>query len=137
MANILEVQGKLKDGVVKRERDIFMNDKERQFFIELYPGASDIDALLKEFTPDEHNSKWASENQKLQQNKGDLDKLIKHRRAVAFLYSWKQCLWKHYKENELTLHLMGSSRCRWMINELEQLKNIQNEGQPIWTAKGK
>ena len=137
MANILEVQGKLKDGVVKQERDIFMNDKERQFFIELYPGASDIDALLKEFTPDEHNSKWESENQKLQQNKGDLDKLIKHRRAVAFMYSWKQCLWKHYKENELTLHLMGSSRCRWMINELEQLKNIQNEGQPIWTAKGK
>ena len=137
MANILEVQKNLEEKVVKEERDIFMNDKERQFFIELYPDASDVDALLEAFTPDYHNSEWHKENQKLQQNKGDLDKLIKHRRAVAFLYSWKQCLWKHYKENELTLHLMGSSRCRWMINELEQIKNIQNEGQPIWTAKGK
>jgi hypothetical protein len=133
MAKILELQEKLLE-VAKKERSIFSGDTERQFFIELF-SASSVDELLEKFTPSEHNSDWDVENQKVKQNSADIDKIIKARRAIAYMQSGKQCIFKHYKETELTAYIMGKARQNWTINELEQLKQSQDEGQSIWIAK--
>jgi len=133
MAKIDTLQEKLKS-LAEKERDVFRSKERRQFFIEWFP-ADNLDKLVEEFRPDEHNSEWEAEFQKLKQNTADIDKIIKNRRAVAYMYSGLKCVKKHYGENELTLHLMGYPRMNWVLNELQQLKDTQQEGQPIWAAK--
>lgn len=134
MAKILELQEKLSE-VAEKEKDIFSGKTERQFFIELFP-ASSLDELLEKFTPSEHNSDWDVENQKIKQNSADIDKIIKARRAIAYMQSGKHCMVKHYKETELTAYVMGIARQNWAINSLDQLKQTQDEGQSIWVSAG-
>jgi hypothetical protein len=133
MADILELRGKLKS-VAEQEKKIFQAEEPRQFFIELFPAGS-VEELIKEFEPDTHNSKAQAEFQKLKKSTADIDKYIKNRRAVAYMFSGKQCVKKHYEETELTCHVMGVARMNWVLNELEQLQRTQIEGQPIFTAK--
>lgn len=134
MADVLELKKSLKT-VAEREREAFQANEQRQFFIELFPGADTLETLLKAFDPDTHNGEAQSEFQKLKKSMADIDKYIKDRRAVAFMYSGKQCMRKHYEETELTCHVMGVPRMNWVINELEQLQRTQIKDKSIFTAK--
>ena len=133
MAKIDTLREKLQK-VAEQERDVIQQGGRHQFFIELY-GTSSLDEMLNDFTPDEHNSQWNTEYQKIKQNTADIDELIKNRRAVAYMYSGKQCCRRHYDETELALHVMGINRRNWMLNEFAQLEYTQKEGSPVWTAK--
>lgn len=134
MANILQLQGKLR-GVAEREKKIFQANERRQFFIELFPAGS-VEELAKEFDPDEHNSKVQEQFQGMKHNDFKLDELVKNRRAVAYMFSGKQCVKKHYEETELTLYVMGAPRMDWVMNELKQLEWTQAEGQKTFAAVG-
>lgn len=133
MADINSLRGTL-ESVAKEEQKVFEAKAQRQSFIEL-SGAGSLEDFLKKFDPDTPNKTAQAEFQKIKQNTFDPDKLIKARRAVAFMYSGMLCMKRHYEENELTLHVMGSPRMAWVLNELTQLKYTQEDGQPVWIAK--
>jgi len=140
MAKVLDLQKSL-SCVAEHERDVYDRKDRRKFFIEWMsdcsenPAVNSVDTLLEAFTPTEHNSAWQGEFQRIKQNSADLDKMIKDRRAVAYMFSGKQCCYKHYKEDELSLYKSGMARMNWVLNELEQLKMTQDESKPIWIAQ--
>ena len=92
--------------MVKKEKDFFSGSSPREFFIEAFP-ADDVDALLDEFDPETHNTKWDAERQKPAPNP---DKLMANRRAVAFMVAGKMGVHRRYKETELRAHLYGRAR---------------------------
>lgn len=127
----------------KYEKEVYRRKRRRKSFLEMMseyysPEYADekqiggLGALLWAFTPTYHNSEWEKEFQKIKQNEADQDKIIKNRRAVAYMFSGKQCCFKHYGESELSLHAAGINRMNWILNELEQLKMTQDESKPIW-----
>ena len=105
MAKIDQLIPKLR-AEAQKELEMFMGKAERQFFIETFQ-ADSVDALLKEYTPDEHNSKWDEERQK---PAPDPERIIQERQAIAFMNSGKLGLYRRYAETELTAHVVGNSR---------------------------
>lgn len=132
MPDVLSLRARLKQ-VADQEKQVYHSDKPRQYFIEWF-GASDVEDLLEQFTPDTHNSGWQAEYPKFKTNSVDIDKIIKDRRAIAYMYAGKQCMSKHYDETELKLHVQGLPRMYWVLNELDQLQRTQKPGSPVWTA---
>ena len=120
MADVKKLISNL-DSVYEQMTDMFSGSKPRQFFIELYDSGKTIDDLLKEYTPDTYNSEWDTARQK---NPMDVDKVMKSRRAIAFMASGKNGIHRRYKENELTAHVFGISRMIRGRNFLEQAKSF-------------
>lgn len=90
--------------------------EERQSFIELF-GAESLDRLMEEYDPKEHNAEWDGERQK---PVPEPDKIMKARRAIAFMASGQKGLYKQYGENELRLHTLGmarANRSRYCLKE--------------------
>lgn len=105
MAKIDQLIPKLKKEAEK-EQDMFSGKERRQFFIEIFP-ANTLDDLLKEYTPDEHNSAWDAERQK---PAPDPEKIIQERLAIAFMGAGKSGVYRRYAETELLTNVMGISR---------------------------
>lgn len=115
MAKIGDLVEKLKDEAGK-EADMFSGKSQREFFIEIM-GAPSLSDLVGMYDPKEHNEEWDAERQK---ENPDIDKLMKPRRAIAFMSAGRLGVYKHYAETELRSHVQGVARMNWNLDCLSQ-----------------